>query len=412
MRLGILTQYYPPEMGAPQARLSEIAARFVRKGHEVVVLTAMPNYPTGRIFSGYGGFYRRETMDGVKVIRSFIYPTKQVGLLPRLANYFSFVLSSLLVGAAVLPPLDFLLTESPPLFLGMSGYLLSRAKRARWIFNVSDLWPESAVRLGIIGEGWPLRIACALERFCYQHAWLVTCQSHEILANIRERFPGVRAHRLSNGVDTSFFTPEKRSDVRRRELADEAPCVAIYTGLHGVAQGLEQVLQAAALLRDRNDIEIVLVGDGPTKEALRIQAKSLGLTAIRFLPPCARDTMPETVASADIAIVPLKGAIPGAVPSKLYEAMSAGRPVVLAAEGEPAGIVRDTGCGIVVAPGDTAALAGAILRLADDPQERARMGARGREAARARFDRQAIVNEFMELLERELQSSETRQGPP
>ncbi len=267
MRIGILTQYYPPEMGAPQARLSHLAGQLVRRGHEVVVLTAMPNYPRGRVFPGYGGLWRREERDGVKVLRCGLYPTVNVRMAPRLASYFSFVLSSLLVGAFGLPKLDYLLTESPPLFLGISGYLLARRTGARWIFNVSDLWPESAVALGAVSEGPGLRASRRLEAFCYRKAWLVTGQSREILKNIQDRFPSVPVYHLSNGVDTDLFRPERRSPGARARLSNGrgAPngCVAMYAGLHGIAQGLDQILEAASKLADLPSLEIALVGDGP-----------------------------------------------------------------------------------------------------------------------------------------------------
>ena len=212
MKFGILTQYYPPELGAPQARLSDLAQRLARRGHEVSVLTAMPSYPQGKIYPGYGGWRRRETLNGVSVVRTAIYPTQKPNLLPRLTNYFSFVFSACMAGGWWLPRLDYLLTESPPLFLGISGYLLSRWKRARWIFNVSDLWPESAVRLGFLQEGLSLRLSQALEAFCYRKAWLVTGQSRSILADIQERFPGVRTVHFSNGVDTVLFHPDGRGN--------------------------------------------------------------------------------------------------------------------------------------------------------------------------------------------------------
>ncbi|HET6272575.1 MAG TPA: glycosyltransferase family 4 protein, partial [Bacteroidota bacterium] len=171
MKIVFLTQYYPPEIGAPQNRLSELAMRFARRGHDVVVLTAMPNYPKGEIYPGYGGLYRKETRDGVKVIRTFIYPTQRADYLHRLANYFSFVLSSAVFGSFFLPRTDYLLVESPPLFLGMSGFWLSRLKGSCMIFNVSDLWPESATRLGILRpDGMAYRSSAWLEGFCYRRA--------------------------------------------------------------------------------------------------------------------------------------------------------------------------------------------------------------------------------------------------
>ena len=190
MRLAILTQYYPPETGAPQRRLSHLAGHFVRAGHSVNVLTAMPNYPQGQIFPGYGGLAQREERDGVDVIRTAIYPTQKTGFLPRLANYLSFVISSAAVGSFLMPRPDYLFVESPPLFLGLSGYWLSRLKSTRLIFNVADLWPETAVRLGVLREdSLAFRVSAWLERFCYRKSWLITGQSKSILENIAQRFP-------------------------------------------------------------------------------------------------------------------------------------------------------------------------------------------------------------------------------
>lgn len=404
MRFGILTQYYPPEIGAPQARLAELAKRFVERGHQVYVITAMPSYPQGRIHAGYGGWYRKERLEGSTVFRTWIYPTKSVATARRMANYGSFLASSLVSGAARLPAaIDYLLTESPPLFLGITGYLLSRLRGARWIFNVSDLWPETAVRLGMVREGWSLRAATRLEAFCYRKAWLVTGQSKEILDNIRQRFPGVPLYHLSNGVDTGRFRPEHRSEEIRGRLADGRPCVAIYAGLHGVAQGLEQILEAAALLRDVDTLRIVLVGDGPHKEKLVAQARALGLEdSVRFVEPYSRDAMPAVMSSADIAIVPLKTWIPGAVPSKLYEAMGAGLPVVLVADGEAVGIVERSQAGIVVSPGDIAGLSAALRHLAVHPGERQQFGQRGRAAAEVSFNRRVIADAFIDHLEKSL----------
>ena len=177
MNLTLLTQYYPPEIGAPQARLSELAAHFVRRGHCVTVLTAMPNYPTGKIYPGYGGVLRRQQQAGVNVIRTFIYPTQRATFVRRMTNYLSFTLSSVITGSILLRRADYLMVESPPIFLGLSGTWLSRLKHARLIFNVSDLWPESAVRLGVLqAQGLSFRVSAWLENFCYRHAWLITGQ--------------------------------------------------------------------------------------------------------------------------------------------------------------------------------------------------------------------------------------------
>lgn len=400
MRIGILTQYYPPEMGAPPARLSNLAGHLIGRGHEVHVLTAMPNYPQGRIYPGYGGLVRREESGGVSVVRSYVYPATGLGS-RRLANYFSFVASSALVGAFALPRLDYLITESPPLFLGISGYLLSRLKRARWIFNVSDLWLDSAVQMGALQDGFTLRVARFLEDFCYRKAWCVTGQSKEILSKISSRHPEVAVYHLSNGVATEVFRPGMASDETRAALVRGKATIALYAGLHGYAQGLEYVLDAAARLRDLEDLSIVLVGDGPEKEALVERARSQGLANVHFLDAAPRERMPALLASADIALVPLKERLFGAVPSKLYEAMGAGLPVILMTGGEAEDIVNKAEAGIVVPPGDVRAFAAAIRRLVNNPQERQAMGARGRQAAITRFDRETIANDFIDHLERQ-----------
>jgi glycosyltransferase involved in cell wall biosynthesis len=320
-------------------------------------------------------------------------------MLRRLANYFSFVLSSLIVGVVALPRIDFLITESPPLFLCISGYLLSRLKSAKWIVNVSDLWLEGAVRLGVVKEGWSVCMARGLENFCYRKAWLVSGQSREILDSVHRSSPHTSIYHLSNGVDIRLFNPDRRSQDVRHQLADGKGCIAIYAGLHGIAQGLDQVLKAAARLQDLHDFSIVLIGDGPEKKRLVEHARLLDLKDVHFLDPIPREFIPAMLASADIALVPLKDHFAGAVPSKLYEAMGAGLPVVMLAEGEPAKILDKANAGIVVHPGDIENLAIALRDLAEDRNKRIQLGTNGRWAVVTQYDRKAIADAFVNFLE-------------
>lgn len=399
MHLVILTQYFSPEIGAPQARLSELAKRFADRGHRVTVLTAMPNYPEGRIHAGYGGLLRREQQGDVLVIRTFIYATNDLGTVRRLANYLSFVVSAMLFGTFLLPAADFVFVESPPLFLGIAGYWLSRIKGARLIFNVSDLWPDSVVRLGKLRpDSAAHRFAQWLERFFYLKAWMITGQGGGILDDIGQRFPATRRFLVSNGVDTTLFSRQHRSERLRAELGEGRSCLAIYPGLHGLAQGLEQVVDAAAEVRNLRDLMILFIGDGAAKPALERRARELGLDNVRFLEPLPRARMPELVASADVMIVPLRVHLPGAIPSKIYEAMGSEVPVLLAADGEPAAIVERTGCGVVVPMGEPRALALALRRLHEDPALRRQLGASGRAAAETEFNRDLIVARFIERL--------------
>jgi glycosyltransferase involved in cell wall biosynthesis len=411
VRVTLLTQYYPPELGAPQARISALASAFARRGHAVTVLTAMPSYPQGRIYPGYRSLLRREDDHGVRVIRTPIFPTQNADFIRRLTNYFSFVFSSAALGGLLLEPCDFVMVESPPLFLGLAGVWLSWLKGASMIFNVSDLWPESAVRLGVLQtDSLAYRLSAWLEAFCYRHACLVTGQTREIVADIAARFPGCRTYHLSNGVDNRVFHPDRRTEMARAMLGARGPetCIALYAGLHGLAQGLEQVLDAAEGLSEDGRLQIVLLGDGPLKGKLTRRARERGLTNVRFLDPLPSDHVPALLAAADIVMVPLATHIPGATPSKLYEAMASARPVALVADGEPAALIREQHAGLVVPPGDVPGLVQALRALQNDPNLRRELGANGRRAVEAQFDRVAIGDRFVEYLEQYLETAKVR----
>jgi glycosyltransferase involved in cell wall biosynthesis len=404
MNLVILSQYYPPEVGAPQNRLSELARLMVEKGDSVTVLTAMPNYPTGRIYPGYGGLFRRERLNGVNIVRTFIYPTQKTDFLRRLTNYFSFVISSALLGTFLLKPVDVLLVESPPLFLGLSAVWLSFVKRARLIFNVSDLWPESAVQLGMVRRNSLFhRLSSWLESFCYRRSWLVTGQSKSIIDDIRQRFPDCQTYHLSNGVDTNRFAVAG-NDRAHQDLNVNGDCVVMYAGLHGLAQGLGQVLIAAEDLSEDRRFRFVLIGDGPEKKMLMAQAAMRGLTNVEFQDPRRSEEIPALIAGCDIVLVPLKSYLLGAVPSKVYEAMASGRPIILVASGEASQIVDEHQAGITVEPGDIEGLVQALRTLLAQPQLRRTLGENGRRAARQHFDREVIVGRFREFLKQKLPS--------
>jgi colanic acid biosynthesis glycosyl transferase WcaI len=403
VRIIIHSQYFPPEIGAAPNRLSALVHGLANAGHQVTVLTAMPNYPLGRRYPGYGGLLRRGDHDGSAVVRTFIWPTQSAGMVKRLLCYFSFVFSSVALGGYFLNRPDYILTESPPLFLGISGFLLSRWKRARWIFNVSDLWPESGVCLGVLKPGLALRLSESLEAFYYRRAWLVTGQSSEIIQNIQKRFPRVPTFYLPNGVDTEKFRPDRSTPETRALLGSGRGCVVLYAGLHGLAQGLEQIIEAADRLRDTS-ITFVLVGDGPVKRALASDAQARGLSNIKFLDPLPQEQMPALIAAADIVLVPLKTRIPGAVPSKLYEAMSAGRALIVIASGEAADIVSRHRAGVVVAPGDIPALTTSLLDLARDLPYREQLGTEARRVAMTLFDRSVSIARFIRHLEEQLRT--------
>lgn len=399
MRLIILTQYYPPEAGAPQRRLSDLAQRFVRNGHSVTILTAMPNYPVGKIMKGYGGILRQEKIEGVKVIRTFIYPTQSTSLILRLTNYLTFVFSSLLVGLILLPRADYLMVESPPLFLGMSAIFLSRIKGSRMIFNVSDIWPSGLARLNLISsKNITYRIATWLEGFCYRSSYLVTCQTKGIMSEINERFPNVTTYHLTNGVVLEQFGNDKSTESARQALSHKTgEVIFLYAGLHGLAQALEQLIDAAALVQDQS-YRFVFLGDGPEKSSLKEKANTMGLANVTFLDPCPPEQVAAFLASSDVVVVSLKDAYKEAVPSKLFEAMASEKPVLLVASSEASEIVTRYRFGVIAQPGNAIDIVEKIHELGQNPDLRRKLGYNGRIAAEEHYSRDRIALQFESYL--------------
>lgn len=399
MKLLILTQYYPPEMGAPQARLSELAVRLRDKGHQVTILTAMPNYPTGQVFEGYRRKLRTvEEIDGIRVVRTWIWPSKSSRAIPRVLCCMTFALSSVLLGLWEIGRQDIVLFESPPLFLIPSGLVIGRACGARVIMNVSDIWPDIVVRRGHLTGGPFLAILFWLEKLGYTHSDVVALTNPGAMSQINERFPRVTATVISNGVDTRFFRPDLRCDqIRTGFHVGQGDMLVGYCGLHGLAQGLEVVINAAERLKARPDIKIIMIGDGPTKERLMAMAEERNLTNVKFFPPRPKKEMPPILASLDASLIPLAARLPGTMPSKTYEALAAGVPMVVAkgCEGEFLAVKYNTGR--VFEPLDNEELAEQLIYLADHPDERQLIRNNCMELAK-RFDRDLIAERTNQLL--------------
>jgi len=405
MRILFISQYYPPETGAAQNRLQDWAEYFARVGHDVTVLTSFPSYPKGEVFDGFRGHILFEEDRGhVRILRSWAVVTRSRSFFPRLANYFSFVVTAFLAGLAKAGRQDVILVELPPLFLGLSAIWLKRLKGARLVINVSDLWPKSAVALGVLKNQTLIRWATLLEEHLYRQADIITGQTSGIVGDIVRRFPEKTVAWVPNGVGGlhSSLGDQHKSDSRliRQEFQIVDKCAVVYAGLHGMAQGLETVLRAAEILKHQTDIEFLLVGDGPEKQVLQKRAEELRLANVSFYPPVASARMSRILSALDIAIVPLKkhDLFQGALPSKLFEAMGAGLPIVLSIRGEAQTLVEDSQCGICIEPEDPGEMATAILKLARSPALRARLGKNGREYVEQRYNRSLIAERLAKLL--------------
>ncbi|MGD8453094.1 MAG: glycosyltransferase family 4 protein [Phycisphaerae bacterium] len=403
MKIAILTQYFPPEMGAPQARLSELALHLQRQGHEFTIITAMPNYPTGRIFPEYRRglverFFRREEWNGLHIVRTAIFPSKSANPIVRLASYMSFVVSSLLLATWFVGRQDLLIVESPPLFLSLSGVPMAWWLRARLVLMVSDIWPDIGVRMGCLRGARQIRLLEALERWAYRHSACVALTNPGAVDQIRGRFPDLTCAIISNGVDTKSFRPDRRSeDIRAEFGVKPGQFAAAYCGLHGLAQGLEVVVDAASRLRDHPNIRFVMVGDGPTKQDLMARAQTAGLTNIAFYPHQPKARMPTILASMDVSLIPLAASLPVTMPSKLYEALAAGVPAIVTAGCEAEQLVRQYDVGRTAEAGNADQVAAAILELAQNAKRHAEI-ARNALALSRRFDRNVIAERTERIL--------------
>lgn len=408
MKVIFLTQYFPPETGAPQNRLFATAQALQRHGAEMTVLTAMPNYPDMRIQEAYrGSFYRKEEIAGMLVHRVWLFVSTGRGIVARLLNYFSFVFTSLVVGLFKLKRSDVLLVESPPLFLGITAMLLARAKGAKLVFNVSDLWPESAVQLGLVTNRTMIGMSTWLEMLCYRRSALITGQTQGIVANIQARYPDKRVLWVPNGVDFSAIASADEvpvSDVRSRLNIGAEDMVFAYAGILGHAQGLEVVLQAAALLRERRDIHFLLLGDGPEKAMLQALKGTLDPIRVHFVDRMPRQELLGLMRSIDGVVVPLRknDLFLGAIPSKIFEALALGKPLLLGVEGEAKDLFIVQGeSGLAFEPDNAGSLAEAAIHYADNRSLVRVHGTNGQRYVREHFDRERISdrlwNAMMEL---------------
>lgn len=397
-RLCVLTQYYPPEMGAPQARLSELACWLQQLEWQVEILTALPNYPTGKVFQAYRPDQACvEEINLVKVVRVPLFTANQ-GFIKRIRCYLSFAASARKHGPRLCSPPDILYVESPPLFIGCAAVALSRKWACPYVFNVSDLWPESAIRMRIVKPGLATAIAERMELYFYRSAAGVTGQSQEIIDSVRNRVPGIRAEVFTNGVDSSMFGKHKEDAGAREVLGTEPGPVFVYAGLFGLAQGLDQILDLALTLPSSVPGRFVLIGDGPVRTHLTRRVDQERIDRVRIIPPLPRSRIPGVLASADAAIISLGTDIPGAVPSKIYEAMASSLPILLIADGESARRVRNAGCGLTARPGDSRAILDAWTRLATSHSLRRRLGISGRIAATREYNRAIIARRLDNFL--------------
>jgi colanic acid biosynthesis glycosyl transferase WcaI len=420
MKILYVSQYFPPEMGAPAARASELSRYWAAAGHEVTVLTGFPNHPTGVVPSEYGARFRRvvfrENVDGAKIVRTFLLPFPNRKSYERMLNYSSFCLSAASTGLFLSRP-DVVIATSPQLLVALSGWWLARCKRVPFVFEVRDLWPESLAAVGMGQENSFLhRVLSKIAGFLYRRSdrIVVVTQAFEDYLVKHWRVPRHKISVIENGVETDLFAPPKPAASQnnlRRELNAEGKFVVSYIGTMGVAHGLETVVAAAAGLRDTNPkIVFLMLGEGADKERITTLARERGLGNLRFVDQQPREKIPAYIAASDACLVLLKknDLFKTVIPTKMLEFMSCARPVILGVDGQARAILEEAQAGVAIEPENAGALIDAIRYLAANREAVQALGRNGREYIVRKFSRRETAERYIRVLEELLHLPEKR----
>jgi glycosyltransferase involved in cell wall biosynthesis len=395
MHVLIIHQAFASASEAGGTRHYEFARHLVSQGHRVSVVAGQVSYLTGATVADEAA----DAEPGIAIVRPYTSRSMHKSFAHRAVSYFSFMVSSF-VAALRVRDVDVVVGTSPPILQGATALLVARLKRVPFVFEVRDLWPDFAIELKILRNPFIIVGAHWLERRLYRSADRLLVNSPGFIAHVQSvsgRTPAL----IPNGADASLFSPAQKG-TRFRELWSAGDrFVALYAGAHGTANNLETVLSAAELLRDRQEILFVLVGDGKEKQALEAAARAAGLENVRFEPAQPKEAMPDVVAAADVCLATLRD-IPlfrTTYPNKVFDYMAAAKPTLVAIDGVIREVVEESGGGVFVPPGDARALADTLARLACNRAECARMGARAREFVLRRFNRKDQARSFCALLE-------------
>jgi colanic acid biosynthesis glycosyl transferase WcaI len=405
VRILLLTEKFPPEIAGTRRAMDQ-ARLWAASGHDVTVLTQVPNQPAGVIFPGWRNRpWQVDRWEGARVIRIWTHPAPNTGVFRRTLDYVSYAVSAT-VQCWRLPPFDVILASSPQIFVAVAGLLISVLRRRPWVFEIRDLWPDSIRAVGATKSPL-LRLVERMELFLYARSDRIVVVTEAFRDNLVSR--GVPAEKIDvvrNGIDLDVFSRDRvpgraRALLRSRLGLRDDVLLAAYIGTTGAAHGLDTILDAAALLRERSDVHFLILGEGAERKALEARARELGLANLSFHDFVPQDDVADYIAAVDVSLVHLRDQplFRTVIPSKIFEIMAMENPMVLGVEGESAAIVQEAEAGLCVPPEDPRALADAVVRLVEDPALRARLGANGLAHVRAHYDRRVLAGRVLETFE-------------
>lgn len=402
-----LSHYFPPESNAPAARTYEHCVRWAREGHDVTVVTCVPNCPTGVVFNGYRNRFspQVEMVDGVRVVRVWSYVAPNAGTVRRIINYLTYMVAAILASLRVRRP-DVVIATSPQFFCGWAGVWVSRLRKVPFVLEIRDIWPESISTVGAIRNRWILRFLEHLERRMYLAARHIVTVGSGYRDRVLERADvGHKTSVVTNGVDLHQFVPQSPDAGFLDEQGLTGKFVCSYVGTIGMAHGLDVVVDAARMLRERgrNDIRFCLVGEGSQRRELERQARELGVgDMVVFAGRQPKERMPAILASSDACLVHLRGCelFGTVIPSKIFETMAMERPMIMGVRGEARDIVAAAHAGLEMEPESAAELAERVTQLADDPVLRHELGVSARSFVEVHYNRDLLAAQMLAIAER------------
>lgn len=402
LRILYISHYFPPEVNAPAVRVSQFSRIWKELGHKVTVATGFPNHPNGIIPPEYHGkIFAAENHDGVRVLRSYVYAAPNKGFAKRILNYLSFMFSAIISCVFRSGKQDIVIATSPQFFVAIAGYVVSIFKRAPFIFEVRDVWPEEIVAVGAMKRGLVIKILEQIEMFLYRRAAMIVAVAQGTVDILTQRgVPAKKIVLVTNGVDFERFSQAVDDhDIRDRHDLNGHFLVS-YIGTHGMAHNLGTVIGAANRLRRRDDIRFLFVGDGADKANLVSTTNELKLDNVTFVPQQDRNRIAQYYAASDLCLVPLRKAelFTKNIPSKIYEVMASGKPMLIGAKGESKNLVEKARAGIAVEPDNDLDLSEKIAQMADDRLLAQQLGANGRDFARKNCSHRDLAIKYLSHL--------------
>jgi glycosyltransferase involved in cell wall biosynthesis len=398
MHIAFLCHYFPPEVNAPASRTYENAKQWVKKGSKVTIITCAPNHPNGVVYPGYKNkLWQWDEKDGIRILRvkTIIGPNK--GFVKRIANYISYMLFATMF-CHLVKHVDVVVSTSPQFFCGLAGYFVSRRLKCPWILEIRDLWPESIIAVGAIKQKHVIRFLECIETFMYKKADHIICLTNAFKRFIMNRgIPEKKLSIVTNGADLQQFQPIIGRNEVEEEFGLAGKFVVSFIGTHGMAHGLDTVLEAADRLRDQPDMLFLLVGDGAERQRLSRKKEELGLNNVLMVGQQEKRLMPHFISASDACMVLLKKSdlFKTVIPSKIFEAMAMERPIIHGVEGESKEIIQAGKCGICIEPENHEALADAVLQLYSDKALCERLSSNGKSYVKQNFDRYNLADKYL-----------------